>query len=74
MVWAFCGNLTVKLSNPDGKVVFQAKIYNKIDPDTADSIITATHLSNCDMQNISTSVNIMTIHCFRRNDIDIYIS
>ena len=62
MLWAFWGSLAGQFSNPYGKVAFQSKIYNKIDPNTDKYIITSTHCFNRDMHNISTSVNIMTIH------------
>ena len=70
MVWAFQRSISRQLSSPDDKAEFQAKLYKKTDPETAKSIISATHCPNHAMQKIRTSVNSPTIHFLIRNDID----
>ena len=73
MVWAFQRSLSIKFSNLDDKVVFQAELYENIDPETANAIIAATHFPNCSMQETSTMVNFLPIHDVLKNDIDKYI-
>ena len=63
-------SLARKLYNLDNEVKFQAELYKKIEPKNAKAIIEKTHLPNCAMHKISTLVNLLPIHCLRRNDID----
>ena len=70
MVWAFWRILDRQLSNPDNEAEFKAKLYEKIDPESAKAIIAATHHPNHDMQKIITLVNHLPIHFLIRNDID----
>ena len=73
MVWDFQRIPSGKLSNPDDKAAFQAKLYEKINPDTNKAIISATHHPNCAMDDIRTLVNSLPIMFLIRNDIDKYI-
>ena len=57
MVWDFHMILARQLSNPEDEAAFQAKLYKKIDPETAKAIIAATNCPNRAMYDISTSVN-----------------
>ena len=62
MVWAFQRSLAGKLSNLDEEAAFQAELYEKIDPETANAIIEETNCPNIPMHNISTSVNSLPIY------------
>ena len=57
----FHSSLARQLSNPDNKATFQAELYENIDPETAKAIIAANYHPNCDIHEISTSVNCLTI-------------
>ena len=61
LVWYFYRILAGKLSNPDNKAEFQADLYEKMDPETAKYIISANHLPNRAMHELSTSVNHLPI-------------
>ena len=62
-----------KFSNPDDKVKFQAKLYEKIGPETSKAIIAETYHPNRAMNGIITSANLLPISILRRNEIDTYI-
>ena len=70
MIWAFQRILAIQFSNPDNKAAFHAKLYKNIKPETATSIIAATHCPNFSMHEISTLFNSLSIYFLRRNDID----
>ena len=59
-----------KLSNPNNNAVFQAELYQNIDPKTDKAIIAATHRPSHAMHYISTSANRLLMHFLIRNDID----
>ena len=62
----FHSSLARQLSNPDNKATFQAELYENIDPETAKAIIAANYHPNCDIHEISTSVNCLTIFFFEK--------
>ena len=70
IVWLFKRIISILLSNPDDEAAFQAEIYKKIEPKTANAIISATNCPNRAMHDISTSVNHLPIYFLRINEID----
>ena len=67
MVLDFQRILVGKLSNPDNKAVFQSKLFEKIDPETAKAIIESNHCPNWAIQDISNLANFLPIHFLRIN-------